>query len=348
MNRQRLEAWALEIIDTVKSKRKVEDSNVELKTNWPDDPYKAARRLAGHANAARGENILWIIGLGEEKGISKYDKVEIANWWTQVKNCFDGLAPSLIDYVLSTSDGPVQLLYFETSSSPFLVKNPNFGKENAGPIEREIPWREGTKVRSATREDLIRILVPLIPLPDVELLEGNIYVSKQNALDPNWIHNVSRVRLIPHLSWQLQISLYIIPNNNQRIVFPVHRTQLKIHLEKCEDSEFIAEDITFSSSSSFPEATYHSDLVSILTTSSEAIIHLPGRLEINASYYEPLKKIPSEKNLEVQLVIKPTGTEHSIEKYISFIEKKIDEGSKEWIMNGNKRTKGSDIEILDL
>jgi hypothetical protein len=54
MRRAELEAWVLEVLERVEQGKPVEDSRVELKREWPD-PERAARRIAGHANAARGE-----------------------------------------------------------------------------------------------------------------------------------------------------------------------------------------------------------------------------------------------------------------------------------------------------
>ena len=42
MNRQHIEAWALNVYDTVASGAKVEDSLVELKSEWPDPPKAAS------------------------------------------------------------------------------------------------------------------------------------------------------------------------------------------------------------------------------------------------------------------------------------------------------------------
>ena len=67
MRNHEIEAWALGIIDRVIQKQPIEDDRVELKAEWPD-ALKAARRIAGHANAARGEPILWLIGVDEKAG----------------------------------------------------------------------------------------------------------------------------------------------------------------------------------------------------------------------------------------------------------------------------------------
>lgn len=50
-----IERWALRVIDRVRRNERVEDSSLELKSTWPNDPWKAARQIAGHANAARAE-----------------------------------------------------------------------------------------------------------------------------------------------------------------------------------------------------------------------------------------------------------------------------------------------------
>ena len=61
-----IESWALRVLKDIAEKRRVEDATVELKAEWLE-PVKAARRLGGHANAARGANILWLIGVDETK-----------------------------------------------------------------------------------------------------------------------------------------------------------------------------------------------------------------------------------------------------------------------------------------
>jgi hypothetical protein len=53
-------------------------------------PALAARKIAGHANAARGEPILWIIGLDEDDHqVTGASDVELADWWAQATAAFD-------------------------------------------------------------------------------------------------------------------------------------------------------------------------------------------------------------------------------------------------------------------
>jgi hypothetical protein len=38
-------------------------------------------------------------------------------------------------------------------------------------VAREVPWRDGTSIRSATRSDLLRLLVPAFELPLLEVFK---------------------------------------------------------------------------------------------------------------------------------------------------------------------------------
>jgi hypothetical protein len=85
MQSHQIEAWALNAIDRVRSGQPNDDARVELEAGWPDDPKKAARRIAGHANAARGTPILWMIGV-DEVNVSAGDVVVLAKYsGTEVK-----------------------------------------------------------------------------------------------------------------------------------------------------------------------------------------------------------------------------------------------------------------------
>ena len=62
-----IEYWALRILERVEKHQPIEDTWVELKAEWPVETAKTARQLAGHANAARGEPVLWLIGVDEKR-----------------------------------------------------------------------------------------------------------------------------------------------------------------------------------------------------------------------------------------------------------------------------------------
>jgi hypothetical protein len=79
---EQVEAWVLPIVDRVRERRSIEDDRVELKADWPDIE-KAARRVAGHANAAGGGSVLWIIGIDERRGVVPFAGVDPAMWVQQ-------------------------------------------------------------------------------------------------------------------------------------------------------------------------------------------------------------------------------------------------------------------------
>lgn len=157
MKKIQIEGWALRVVEQINSGQPNEDFTVELKREWPD-AKKAARRIAGHANAAQGDFILWLIGVDETDGVVGANHLDVASWYAEVKTQFDGLAPALIDLNVPVEDQVITSLVFETDRAPFVVKNPMYGTSGGGAVQLEVPWREGTSIRSATRSDLIKLL----------------------------------------------------------------------------------------------------------------------------------------------------------------------------------------------
>lgn len=105
MNASEVKKWAMELVDRVKSQKPVEDTRVECKASWVE-PHSIARQFAGHANAAKGEPILWVIGVDEKQGIvTGVDRNELATWYPQLVKEFDGVAPSLLADVNIDVDG---------------------------------------------------------------------------------------------------------------------------------------------------------------------------------------------------------------------------------------------------
>jgi hypothetical protein len=97
----------------------------------------------------------------------------------------------------------VVALLFDTDRVPFVVK-----------VEKtdrlEVPWRGSTSIRSARRDELLRLLSPLQRSPIFEVLSGSLSVS-----DP-------RVKDKPSLDWQIVIMLYVVPSDSGRLVLPYH------------------------------------------------------------------------------------------------------------------------------
>ena len=203
-----IEQWTLSIIERVENKQPLEDSRVEAKADWIR-PEKAARRLGGHANAARGEPILWIIGLDEKRGVIGAKRQDLANWWAQVKVRFDDIEPYLVkDLVVPVNDKQVVTLLFETDRFPYVIKN-----SKGGQIQKEVPWCEGPAIRSAGWRDLMRLLSPLQEMPEFEILKGFLRatitgtdMTAENAL-----------------GWYLEVPFCITTKANEPVIFPFHR-----------------------------------------------------------------------------------------------------------------------------
>ncbi len=192
-----LEAWALRVLDSVRARGHNEDSRVELKRDWPGDPARAARRIAGQANAARGDDILWLIGVDESDGVVGASSADTASWWQTVASHFDETPPRLQDQVVHVEGRSIVALLFDTASAPFfVVKNTSHGQPGGGPVEREVPWRDGTSVRSARRSDLVRLPVPRLHEPEFEVLAA--WVDTSFLLNPPRVHWLANVRVYSH------------------------------------------------------------------------------------------------------------------------------------------------------
>lgn len=178
MTPQEIEKWARDIISALQKGQPIEDTRVELKSIWIS-PEKAAPRLAAHANSSRGDSILWLIGVDEKNiNITGADPLERESWIKSVQKYFDGFSPRLVvDVNIRIDDNTVVALFFETKfEAPYVVKNT---KSGGGYPEFIVPWREGTRLRAATRIDLLRILIPIRRLSSlIDEIEFNIVVAE--------------------------------------------------------------------------------------------------------------------------------------------------------------------------
>jgi hypothetical protein len=171
---QQLEARVLELVDLVLEGGRIEDDLVECKGQWPDPQNRrSARQLAGAANKARGEPILWIIGLDEDAHrLTEVRSVDVADWWPAISSRFDQQAPELEHQrIVHVGEGQaVTALWFLTDRSPYVIK----GGAEDGKLEREVPIRDGTGTRSARRDELMRLLIPAVAPPAAQLLSASL------------------------------------------------------------------------------------------------------------------------------------------------------------------------------
>jgi hypothetical protein len=210
MKKADIRYWALQVIERVKNGEPNEDTYTELKSEWIE-PKKAARQIAGHANAARGEPILWLIGVDEEKGIVGAEHNELSEWFAQVQSCFIDEHPDLIHLNISEDGFTIVILYFETDDPPYLIKNPNYGEKDGGPIRFEVPWREATSTRTANKKDLIKLLVPIARKPLTDITTATVQT----------IHKPSG-----RFDWTLEVNISIYPRKDDIIIFSPKNTSV--------------------------------------------------------------------------------------------------------------------------
>lgn len=318
MKISQIENWALSVIERVENRQPIEDSRVELKSNWPD-PQKAARRIAGHANSSRGEPILWLIGIDEDKGVIKIDKNELSTWYSSVKSHFCEVIPELTDIILQYGDKSVVALYFETIRAPYIVKNPSYGQPHSGPVELEVPWRESTCIRSARRADLLKILIPFQKIPIIEILNGSIGINRQQPPYSN------RDEL------SLELIIYFVPKTNENIIIPVHKCNSDIKFQDYTQSINL-DHIIFSPYTSFVRSSHIQSnrpvTATVITTDSELILEGPGKVKLNASKkFEHLENIGNTAIAYIKLGL--AGSDQTIKIECQYERNKTDEVFKQ-------------------
>lgn len=265
MKPSQIESWALSVAERARQGKPLEDSLVEVKAKWISNPNAAARRIGGHANAAGGEPILWIIGIDENtNSIVGADKTETANWLQSVQAEFNELAPSVTDLNVPFEGQTLVALLFDTSRAPFTVKNPVHGKQGCGPVSLEVPWREGTKVNSATRSQLVRLLAPLEAIPSVDVLNPCLRANQ-----------VSK----DMLAWYLKMNIYLVSKTYRQVVIPFHRCECSVHIT---EAKFTMDfDKTFLKP--FPEQRVDgSRSLTVRASTVEVIIDSAGMLTLEA------------------------------------------------------------------
>lgn len=211
-----MEQWSAQVLDRLERALRLEDDRVEVKRQLPADPLEAARRIAGHANQARSDRILWLIGVVEDPQPEVVGQApgepDAEAWWSQVEAKFDEVAPApTFVHTALSSDKSVLGIGFETTRPPYVVKLPHDRQS------REVPWREGTRVRSANRFDLLRLLTPVGKRPRFSLLQARVYMRPERPVgEPS---DAPR----EDLHWQGHVEYYI--DCEEPLILPDHRSR---------------------------------------------------------------------------------------------------------------------------
>lgn len=298
MKKQEIEFKVLNIIDRLEKGQPIEDNEIELKSEWPRDHFKAARRIAAHANSARGETIIWIIGIDEKKGVVGANFEELSNWYAKVRSRFDQmLAPNLVSLAIPYNGKTVVALVFETDRSPFVIRIPN---SSPGPVTHEVPWREANSTRSARRSDLIKLLYPINKRPSLEILDGKIELQK----------SISNIGQNGSYQWNLSMKVYFVTYSNETVVFPFHRCKILFRAQgQPDEKKFSNIRIAPPTSYSSREFKEKTQSLTVNSTENEVLINTAGMGYITAEYFsstDPGAKLFEE--IEVKTLLK---THHS-------------------------------------
>jgi hypothetical protein len=286
------EAWALEYL---RRRRGTEDQRIELKQSLTD-PARAARRLAGHANAARGAQIMWLVGVADDGTIHGYDVADDpAKWLAQVRASIQGNPPRLTADVIVHVDGATVLaLVFETTGAPYVVSRP-------GDDRLEVPWREGTSVRSARHEDLVEVLVPVTAAPTFEALRGSLTAQAQHDEQGNrtWI-------------WKLDLELYASTAViGEAIAIPDHNVLCRVVVETVVVASGIA---SLSPLPKRPPAQFvleHFGVAASMSTvfdgDGQLILTGPGRVDASASLTDATPPWPTNTDRPARVDVVLSG-----------------------------------------
>jgi hypothetical protein len=207
-----IETWARQVIAASERGDHFEDGLVELKSNWPASHFEAARQLAAQANAVAGNALLWLIGVKQGKGVVGAAPQDLARWWPQVRRHFDKVAPRLVaDRILDYPTGTAVALMFDPAEPPYVIVYRRGESPLKRDITREVPWREGTAMRTADHDDLIRLLSPAALVPEITAVIGrtNVLRAQERPADDG----------TPRLSWYMAMRILVRPRSSQPVVF---------------------------------------------------------------------------------------------------------------------------------
>ncbi|MDJ0579517.1 hypothetical protein [Crocosphaera sp.] len=333
MNAKRLEIWALNVIDLVKSGKTNEDDLVEFKTELPELPKKnrkndpkineenakakkelseIARRIAGHANAARGEDILWLIGINEKSETNKIpgfnNNIEFANWYPYIQKYFIELAPKLTIVNVPIDEKVILALGFETDRSPFVVKNQkdsNFC---------EVPWREESRTRSARRSDLILLLSPIEKLPDIEIVNKEIKIKRAGKNKKDQYGNYNVDNMVDVIS--VEFELYITPKYESIFAIPFHRFQGTASIQKLNKEQNIdSNSMSIESKGGRKYPCIDGIVIQNLTmkcSANEMIINGPGMVTLSACLLPFDLKKSANYDVDIEIKLFTTISDHPV------------------------------------
>ncbi len=330
MESAELEYKVREIAIRIDAGQQVEDDRVEVKRAWIRT-WKAAWRIGGHANAAGAEPILWVFGLDEqgEKGkrVVGIETKDQAAWISEVESNFVGFPPHrLREMAIIYQDKTLFAILFGTDRAPYVVKNPK-----GGPVQYGVPWRDGTRVRTARHEDLIEVLVPQLRLPDIDPVSGYLRFERYKK---------------ESCYWNFELRVFITPRSSKPIVVPFYRMEAKGVISDYRRTLGF-EDVALKAPTKFAPGTgspygtgrvrslmdvnYVPDSHTIESTNAEAVIHGPGIAVIKGTCRTgEIRKNFSRTTAKISVKFKPAESNKVIEIKVPLKWNPATEKTGEW------------------
>jgi hypothetical protein len=250
---------------------------------------------------------------------------------------FVGLSPALFDLNITFEGKSVVALCFDTSRFPHVVKNPDHGTLQGIP-ELEVPWREGTRTRSATRNELILMLSPVVKIPKVEILDGDIRFVMM-ATDP-----------VSH-ELRFNLKVYVVPLNATPLTFPFHKCTAilgangqtisdkftltmdtptrKLAKKQAAQAQKIRAASNYYETPAQVTVSTGNDIVE--TTADEVIFRGPGKIEIYGSYgVLGFDKLPE---LELTVTLVEAVSETNVLLSCKFSKRETNDKGVVWELN---------------
>jgi len=212
-------------------------------------------------------------------------------------------------------------LLFDTGSSPYVIKNPNANKQGCGPIKLEVPWREHTTTRSATRNDLLRILVPTTRLPTIDLISGSVEITRRAK----------------EVYWNVNLELYISPVDNNLVVIPFYRISLRLKTRAYDDPIDLKDVRVIPPSRPVTGPRSHGIFQrepashTLASSPKELVVYGPGAgyVKGNAEMPKFRRKI-EHTELGCEIEIKPASSDRSVYKAIQMLWSPTENRPERW------------------
>lgn len=305
-SKSQLEARVLGYVDQIRAGCRVEDDLVECKRTWPE--IGKAKQIAGLANKANGEPFLIIVGIDERTSqIVPLGDVDPADWWSRIRGKFDqDVWPDLawhIGVVVNEAGEQVVALLFTSDRAPYVVKT-----EGGGSPEREIPIRDGTTTRSATRRELLRLLAPAARIPSITIISAMTECflhAERSRSEVNSIYQPEEVEIWARLGVYIEHTA-----TDQVTVIPEHRIRAELRFEGYWVANLetaIIQDDSERISSRSPWGVWAEKRQIICSASGPASLHARGRFSPSTQEY-----VESSEPLLLRVYVGVAGTEMAI------------------------------------